>query len=225
MTPASTLVDDARRRARRARRPSRSRRGRSGSAGTPRLARELRVRREHPELAVHGHHRPRAQQREHRAQLLGVPVARDVHRRDLLVQHLRARTCASRLIVSWTRSSFPGTGFAEMITVSPRSTVIGRVVVVRDPRQRRQRLALAAGAEDRAPRSGRYSSSSAGRISVALGHVDVAEVARDVEVLAHRAADDADLAADLDGDVDRLLHPVDVRGERGDEDAARCAAG
>ena len=29
----------------------------------------------------------------------------------------------SRLIVSWTRSSFPGTGFAEMITVSPASTV------------------------------------------------------------------------------------------------------
>ena len=29
---------------------------------------------------------------------------------------------ASRLIESWTRSSLPGTGFAEMITVSPRST-------------------------------------------------------------------------------------------------------
>jgi len=28
---------------------------------------------------------------------------------------------ASRLIASWTRSSFPGIGFAEMITVSPRS--------------------------------------------------------------------------------------------------------
>ena len=30
---------------------------------------------------------------------------------------------ASRLIVSWTRSSFPGTGFADRITVSPRSMV------------------------------------------------------------------------------------------------------
>ena len=29
---------------------------------------------------------------------------------------------ASSLIVSWTRSSFPGTAFAEMMTVSPRST-------------------------------------------------------------------------------------------------------
>jgi hypothetical protein len=33
-----------------------------------------------------------------------------------------APSCARRLIESWTRSSFPGTGFAEMITVSPRST-------------------------------------------------------------------------------------------------------
>ena len=51
-----------------------------------------------------------------------------------------------------------------------------------------------------------------------LRHLDVAEVARDVHVPAHRAADDAHLAADLDADVDRLLHPVDVRREAGDED-------
>src|SRR5438270_550381 len=54
----------------------------------------------------------------------------------------------------------------------------------------------------------------------APGAVHVAEVARDVRVLAHRAADAADLAPDLHRDVDRLLHPVDVGGERGDEDAA-----
>ena len=34
-----------------------------------------------------------------------------------------APALASRLMVSCTRSSFPGTGFAERITVSPRSTV------------------------------------------------------------------------------------------------------
>ena len=50
---------------------------------------------------------------------------------------------ASRLIASWTRSSFPGTGFAEMITVSPGSTAHGRVVVVGDPGERGHRLALA----------------------------------------------------------------------------------
>ena len=53
-----------------------------------------------------------------------------------------------------------------------------------------------------------------------LRHVDIAEVARDVHVLPHRAPDDRDLAVDPDGDVDRLLHPVDVRGEARDQDAA-----
>ena len=53
-----------------------------------------------------------------------------------------------------------------------------------------------------------------------LRHVDVAEVPRDVDVLAERAADEAHLAPVLERDVDRLLHAVDVGGERCDEDAA-----
>ena len=64
------------------------------------------------------------------------------------------------------------------------------------------------------------SSRSAGLTSIVLGHVDVAEVARDVHVAAHRAADDDDLAAGVDRDVDRLLHPVDVRREARDEHAS-----
>ena len=51
-------------------------------------------------------------------------------------------------------------------------------------------------------------------------HVEVAEVARDVDVLAQRAADERDPPAGLRGDVHRLLHPVDVRGEGGDEHTA-----
>ena len=53
-----------------------------------------------------------------------------------------------------------------------------------------------------------------------VGNMHVPEVARDVHVLAHRAADDAHLPADGDRDVDRLLHAVHVRRERRDEDAA-----
>ena len=53
-----------------------------------------------------------------------------------------------------------------------------------------------------------------------LRRLEVAEVPRDVEVLPHRAADDADLAPGLDGDVDGLLHPVHVRGEAGHEHAS-----
>ena len=40
------------------------------------------------------------------------------------------------------------------------------------------------------------------------------------DVLAHRAADEGDLAPAVDADVDRLLHAVHVRRERGDEDPA-----
>ena len=53
-----------------------------------------------------------------------------------------------------------------------------------------------------------------------VGHVHVAERARDVEVLAHRPAHDAHLASALQRNVDRLLHAVDVRRERRDEHAA-----
>ena len=53
-----------------------------------------------------------------------------------------------------------------------------------------------------------------------LGHVDVTEVARDVDVLAQRTPDDRDLAIHLHRHVDRLLHAVDVRGEGRDQHAA-----
>ena len=51
-----------------------------------------------------------------------------------------------------------------------------------------------------------------------LGNVDVSEVPGDVQVLSHRAADDRDLPPALDGDVRGLLHAVDVRRERRDQD-------
>ena len=45
------------------------------------------------------------------------------------------------------------------------------------------------------------------------------------DVLAHRAADDDDLAARVDADVDRLLHAVDVRGEARRRGCGPCGAG
>jgi hypothetical protein len=48
----------------------------------------------------------------------------------------------------------------------------------------------------------------------------VAELAADGDVLAHRAADQRDLAVERRGGVDDLLHAVDVGGEAGDDDAA-----
>ena len=93
------------------------------------------------------------------------------------------------------------------------------MVVVGDARERGHRLALAARAEDH--HLARRQLHRLLRLDQnVLRHVEVAELPGDVEVLAHRAADDRDLAADLDGDVDRLLHPVDVRREGDDEDPA-----
>ena len=56
-----------------------------------------------------------------------------------------------------------------------------------------------------------------------LRDVDVPEAAADVDVLAHRAADQRDLAAVLLGRVHDLLDAVDVRREAGDDDAALAA--
>ena len=93
------------------------------------------------------------------------------------------------------------------------------MIVVRDPGQRRERLALRPGADDQL--LARRHSVEIGRLDEhVLGHLDVAEVARDVHVPAHRPTDDDDLAPGVDSDVDRLLHPVDVRCEARDEDPA-----
>ena len=54
-------------------------------------------------------------------------------------------------------------------------------------------------------------------------HVHVPEVARDVRVLAHRAAHECDLPPAGDPCVDRLLHAVDVRRERGHENPSGAA--
>ena len=110
------------------------------------LARELRVRREHPVLAVDRHHVARPQQREHRPQLLLARVAGDVHGRDLLVQHLgpRARELVDRVVHAQLVPGHRLRGDDHRVARLDRER---RVVAVRDARERGHRLALAAGAE------------------------------------------------------------------------------
>ena len=93
------------------------------------------------------------------------------------------------------------------------------VVAVGNSNERRQRLSLRARAEDQ-HLSGLVLVELGRADEDVLGHVYVTQVAGDVQVLAHRAADDADLATDLDRDIGRLLHPVHVGRERGDENAS-----
>ncbi len=173
---------------------------------------------EHPELAVDRHHRLRPDEAEQRAHLLGARVARDVDRRVLLVQHLRSvsREAVDRVVHAQLVPRHRACRHDHRVaTLDPD----GRVVVVGDPRQRRERLALRARAENQLPP--RLELVQVDRPHEQLvGRPNVVEVARDVQVLLHRAADHRDLAVDLGRHVDRLLHAVDVRGERGDQDAA-----
>ena len=54
----------------------------------------------------------------------------------------------------------------------------------------------------------------------AVGHVQQPELAGDLHVAHHRAADQRDLPLGCHGGVEHLLHAVHVRGEAGDDDPA-----
>jgi hypothetical protein len=139
-----------------------------------------------------------------------------VHGSDLLVQHLGAglgqpvdRVVHAELV--------PGHRLRGQDHGVASFDGDGRVVAVRDAGQRGHRLALAARAEDH--RLVRRELLELGRPDeCVVRRLQVAEVARDVQVLAHRAADHAHLAAGLDGDVHGLLHAVHVRREARDQD-------
>ena len=77
------------------------------------------MRGEHPVLAVDRHHVTRPEQREHGPQLLLVRMAGHVHG-AISMQHLAPRARAVDRVVD--AQLVPGTGFAEMMTVSPGST-------------------------------------------------------------------------------------------------------
>ena len=117
-----------------------------------------------------------------------------------------------------TAFSLPGTGVAEMTTVSPRLDLNGAVIPVGHARQRRERLALAAGRQH-ADLLGRQIAHLVGVEDVLLGDVEVAELAGDLGVVDHRAASDDDLATACDRRVTDLLDAVDVARERGDDHA------
>ncbi len=127
-----------------------------------------------------------------------------------------------RSIVSLTARSFPGTGVAEKTTVSPECRLDVAVVVVGHPPQRRERLALAAGRDHDDLLVGE-ALDLARLDEEALRRFGDAQVRRDVEVLAHRAADQRHAPVELHRGVDHLLDTVDVGGEGGDDDPALAA--
>ena len=185
-----------------------------------RVARELGVGGEHAVLAVDRHDGSRPHEREERAQLLGARVPRDVHRRDLLVEDLGAvlREPVDRVVDAELVPRDRLRRDDHRVTPLDRDV---RVVAVGDARQRGHRLALATGAEDE-DAVGRQVHRLLRRDDGVVREVDVAEVPRDVHVLPHGASDDRDPAPVGDRHLGGLLDAVDVRGERGDEDASRA---
>ena len=97
-----------------------------------------------------------------------------------------------------------------------------RMVAVGHAPQRAQRLALRPGRDDRQLLVGPVLE-LARLHEDPLGDLDVPQRAADVDVLAHRAPDERDLAPVGGGGVDDLLDAVDVRGEAGDDDAPLAA--
>ena len=121
-----------------------------------------------------------------------------------------------------TAFSLPGMARDEKITRSPRRERDQRMLVLGDARQRRARLALAAGAE-RHDLVGRQVAVGIERAEFA-DVVEIAGLARDLRDALHGAPDQHDLAA---AGGRRLGHGADARdvgGEGGDADAARRAA-
>ena len=96
------------------------------------------------------------------------------------------------------------------------------VVVERHPPQGREWLALAPGRDRDHLVVGKVLDLLR-RDQQPVGSVGDPEVAGDVEVLAHRAANECDSPVERHAGVDHLLHAVDVGGEAGDDDPALAA--
>ena len=180
--------------------------------GDPAVLREL------PVFAVHRDEEPRLHQRQHQLQLFLAAVPGHVHVLDALVDHLGAAAgqvvdhAADRPLVAGNRSR------------GQHHRVVGAdlhvpVVVDRDARQGRHRLALRAGreAEDvlcRIVADFRVADLDAGR------NPQVAEPLRDLGVAHHPAPDERDLAIELRREIHEDLHPVDAGREGGDDQLA-----
>ena len=169
-------------------------------------------------VAVDRHHVARLGQVEHQLQLLLPAVAGGVDRRVFGGDHGGAdlvdavdRLVDRALVAGHRRGREDDRVAGVQLDVA--------VVVVGHPPQRRERLALAAGRD--------HDDLLVGEVldlarldEEPLRRVGDPEVGGDVEVLAHRAADQRDPAVELHGGVDHLLDAVDVGGEGGDDDPA-----
>ena len=183
---------------------------------------QLRVQVDALVVAVNRHDIARADEVEHQLELLGEAVAGGVDRRLAGRDHVAAdvvepvdRLVDGALVAGDRR----GREHHRVATAQGDLAV----VVVGHPPQCGQRLALGSGRDHDHLMVGPILH-LVGLDHHPLGHLDVAQRAADVDVLAHRAAHQRDLAPQRGGGVDHLLDAVDVGGEARDDDAALGAA-
>jgi hypothetical protein len=172
-------------------------------------------------VAVERHHVARLREVQQELELLLVPVSRGVDRRVARRDDVAPDVVqpVDRLVDGALVAGDRGRGEDDGVALVQLDL---RVVAVGHAAQSAQRLALAAGRDDDELVVGEVRE-LAGLDEHAVGHLDVPEHAPDVDVLAHRPADERHLATVGHRSVDHLLDAVDVRGEAGDHDAALAA--
>ena len=150
--------------------------------------------------------------------LAGVSADVDRRRRAIVVNHVRIAAeevidhAIDRLLVAGNNSRREHHRVARL-----NARVL--VIIDRGARQRRHRLALRS-ADQHANFFRREVANLRGMNQQAVRNLDVAEVLRDLGRLSHGTPDQRDLAAVLEGLVDRQLDAVDRRREARDEQPA-----
>ncbi len=168
-------------------------------------------------LAVHGHEVPRVGELQHALQILLARVAGDVDERVVIVEHLGAETiervdhAADRALVAGNDAR----GDDDEIATRHLHVL---VLAGGHERERGVRLALAAGRQNDLLRR-RQRHQLFQRAQQSRRQREVAELGGDGDVLLHRAAEQRHVTAAGSGQREHLLDAMDVRGERGQDDA------
>src|SRR5450755_1443276 len=162
-------------------------------------------------FTMNRHEELRSNQAQHQLQLFLSAMTGDVHIRDALIEHLRAlaeeaidRAMHHLLVARYRRCR-------EDHRVARLDTDLA-MVLVRDTRQGRSWLALAAGTDDH-HLLGLELIDILDADKHAFGNIQVAKLNRHLHIVNHTATDQRDKAIIASGGIDHLLHTRDQRGK------------